>query len=161
MLGTLVLLGGFLYWLATTAEPTPPPVINENPDDEAGPAAMAVNVDSVNILGPTLQGQTVRIRDASVGQALSETAFMVDASQPFVAVMGPDMIAAGEPIPSGTFTLVGTLQERTDAILSAWLADGTVTPANEMIADFASQYVMITGIEYPGGGEAGAGGSGN
>jgi hypothetical protein len=160
MLGTLVLLGGFLYWLATNAEPTPPPVLEGDPDEQMGPAAVAVNVDSVNILGPTLQGQTVRIENASVGQALSETAFMVDASQPFVAVMNSDMIAAGEPMPSGTFTLVGTLQERTDSILAAWLEDGTVTPANEMIADFASQYVTITAIEYPEGG-ADAGETGN
>ncbi len=149
MLGTLVLLGGFLYWLATTAEPTPPPVIEEDPDEEVGPAAMAVNVDSVNILGASLQGQTVRVQNASVGQALGESSFMVQSAQPFVAVMNADMIAAAEPMPSGTFTLVGTLHARSDSILAVWLEDGTVTPANEMIADFADFYVMITSIEYP------------
>ena len=73
--------------------------------------------------------------------------------------MNADMIAAAEPMPSGTFTLVGTVHERTDAVLSAWVADGTVTPANEMIADFANQYVMITSIEGADG--AADGGQGN
>ena len=158
MLGTLVLLGGFLYWLATTAEPTPPPVLEEDPEEQTGPMATTVNVDSVNILGAGLQGQTVRVENASVGQALSETAFMVQSAQPFVAVMNADMIAAAEPMPSGNFTLVGTLFERTDSILAVWVEDGTVTPANEMIADFADQYVLITAIEYP---AASAGESGN
>jgi len=166
MLGTLVLLGGFFYYLATTAEPTPPPVLEERPEADTGPIATPLNVDSVSVLGAGLYGQTVRIEGASVGQALSELAFLVQSMTPFVAVMNDDMIAAGEALPSGTFTIVGTLNQRTDSVLAAWLESGTVTRANEMLADFASEYVVIDAIlpAEPAGegmGEAGAeGGTG-
>lgn len=158
MLGTLVLLGGFLYWLATNAEPTPPPVMEEDTEEQTGPVATMVDVDSVSIRGAGLYGQRIRVEDATVGQALSDRAFLVQSQQPFVAVMNADMVAAGEPLPSGSFTLVGTLHERTDSVLAQWLEDGTVASENEMFADFATEYVAIETIEYPEGasGDAGA-----
>jgi len=151
MLGTLVLLGGFLYYLATTAEPTPPPVLEEEPEEETGPVATALSADSVALNGPALYGQLVRIQDANVGQALGESSFIVNSMQPFVVVMGDDMMAAGEAIPTGTVTLIGTLMQRTDSVLAMWLESGVVTPANEMLADFASEYLVLQGTEAPAG----------
>jgi len=146
MLGTLVLLGGFFYYLATEAEPTPPPIVEERPEETLGPIATPLNVDSVSVNGASLYGQLVRVENASVGQALSETAFLVQSMTPFVAVMNDDMIAAGEAMPGGSFTLVGTLNQRTDSVLAGWLEDGTVTRSNEMLADFATEYLVIEEI---------------
>lgn len=159
MLGTLVLLGGFLYWLATTAEPTPPPVVEEEEPEETGPVATPLNVDSVSINGVGLYGQLVRIENVNFGQELGANAFLVNSMQPFVGVLGEDLVAAGEAMPSGTFTLVGTLMQRTDSVLAAWLESGTVTSANEMFADFASEYVVIDEIVPAGEGGAGESGS--
>lgn len=149
MLGTLVLLAGFFYYLATTAEPTPPPVMEEEAPEETGPIATALNVDSVSINGVGLYGQMVRIENVNYGQALGANSFLVNSMQPFVVVMNEDMIAAGEEMPTGTFTLIGTLMERTDSILAVWLEDGTVTRSNEILADFASEYLIIDTVEMP------------
>ncbi|MDT8369023.1 MAG: hypothetical protein RQ745_07430 [Longimicrobiales bacterium] len=158
MLGALVMLGGFLYWLATNAEPTPPPVVEEpSEEEEEELSAVTLNVDSLSLNGPPFYGQLVRIPNAAVGQELGENAFLVQSQQPFVAVLGPDLVAAGQGIPSGRFTLLGTLEGRTDSILEVWLEEGTVTPANELLADFATEYLVVRRIVPEAGGAGGEG----
>jgi hypothetical protein len=161
MLGTLVLLGGFLYWLATTAEPTPPPAVEEEAPEDTGPVATPLNGDSVSVNGPALYGRLVRIENVAFGQPLGETTFLINSMQPFVGVMGESLVAAGQPMPSGTFTMVGTLMERTDSVLAAWLESGAVTSANEIFAEFASEYVIVDAILPSGEDDAGEGSAGD
>lgn len=162
MLGTLVLLGGFLYWLATTAEPTPPPVMEEEPEEQVGPAATVAQLDTLERNAAAYEGQMIRVENVAVAQSLGSSAFFVQlpGGSPFMAVYAENLVAAGEPVPSGEVTLVGRVHEAQDSLLDTWIESGVVTEANRPLAEFASHYLEVASIMLGGqqsGGESGEG----
>jgi len=160
MLGTLVLLGGFLYWLATTAEPTPPPVMEEEPEEQVGPAATVAQLDTLERNANAYEGQMIRVEDVSVAQSLGTSSFFVQlpGGSPFMAVYAENLVAAGEPVPSGEVTLVGRVHEAQDSLLDVWIESGVVSEPNRPLAEFASHYLEVAAIFV--GGQQGGGDSG-
>jgi len=162
MLGTLVLLGGFLYWLATTAEPTPPPVMEEEPEEQVGPAATVAQLDTLERNAPRYEGQMIRVENVAVAQNLGTASFFVSlpGGSPFMAVYADNLVAAGEPVPTGEVTLTGRVHPAQDSLLDVWIESGVVSEANRPLAEFASHYLEVASIvigAQQGGGEGDSG----
>ncbi len=150
MIASFVLMGGFLYWLSATAEPTPPPVIEQGRDEQSrGPIANLVAIEDLARTPADYVAQMVRVENTDVAQPLGDITFFVNTRQPVLVRMHPDMVAAGEPIPSGYVTVVGRVREMNDSIVSDWVTSGSVTEANQMLVEFASHYILTEAL-FPG-----------
>lgn len=145
MLLSLVLLGGFLYWLNVTAEPTQPPVIEEDTEEEDGPAGTAVQPGVLAVSPQDYLGQTIRVEDVDVPQAVGSRAFFVSLTEqvPFLVRMDSTLLARGMQVPAGqTVTVVGTVHAMTDSIVSAWEADGSVSAGDRPLVEFATHFLL-------------------
>ncbi len=147
MIASFVLMGGFLYWLSATAEPTPPPAIDEDrQEQDRAPIANLVAIDDLARTPADYVAQMVRVENTDVAQALGDITFFVNTRQPVLVRMHPDMVAAGEPIPSGYVTVVGRVREMNDSIVSDWVGSGSVSAGNQMLVEFASHYILTEAI---------------
>lgn len=149
MIAAFALMGGFLYWLSATAEPTPPPVMEGDAAEvDEGPVANRVQPSALERAAADYVGQMVRVENVPFARGLGDVTFFVQLPQgsPFLVRMTPDMIAAGEPLPSGHITVVGRIRNMTDSIMNDWLDTGTVPEADRPLVDFATQYMALEAI---------------
>ncbi|MEJ2539845.1 MAG: hypothetical protein P8188_07735, partial [Gemmatimonadota bacterium] len=133
MLLTFLLIGGFMYWLYVTAEPTEPVVVEEVAEDEpAMDDSGAVEADPQDLKtgADAFTGSSVRLVGLTVSQMVGDEAFFVDLpandtlpAQPFLVRMTPDLSATGASVaPGDRVTVVGGLMEMSDSIVSDWVS---------------------------------------
>ncbi len=163
MLGAFVLMGVFLYWLSITAIPTAPPEIVEAEPEGEMIQAVAVDAQALQSGASGYVGLTVRLADVHVASAVGPKAFFVDLpGTPFLVRMGPELAAAGEPVPTGTVTVVGDVMEMNDSTISAWAEAGDISSNDRPVVEFATHYIQAVQIRPSGGGAAApTGGEGN
>jgi hypothetical protein len=161
MLVSFLLLGGFLYWLNITAEPTQGPVITEETDEPD--AADGTTVDGATLLAMPEQylGQRVRVQNVEVASPVGSQAFFVNLrpQSPFLVVMDSALVAQGTQLPTGTVTLAGTVHAMTDSIIDAWTEAGVVTPADRPVVEFAIHYLLAGRITPAAGAQGGSEGN--
>jgi hypothetical protein len=154
MLLSFLLLGGFLYWLNETAEPTQPPEVEEG--EEAGAALGGTSVDpgALAVSPEQYEGQTVRVEGVNVSAAVGSRAFFVDLTpqHPFLVRMDSALIARGMSMPTGRVSMTGTIHVMTDSIIDAWEADTSIRPADRPVVEFASHFLLAQQVRTAAGG---------
>ena len=147
MLLSFALMGGLLYWLAITAEPTEVVIVEEEPEDVfLGTVLDAAVLETPAITG--YEGLEVRVADVPYAQAVGSAQFFVSLPQgsPFLVRMSDQMIADSVAQPSGIVTITGMLYPMSDSVKAVWSESGSVTAADQPLVDFAAHYIEATEI---------------
>lgn len=178
MILSFAAMAGLLWWLNATAVGTEPVVMEEEPEaDSVEAAATLVTREQLGAQASTMIGQTVRLEAVTVASRVGSNAFMVELgtperSNPFLVVMDSALIAESRQIPQQTATVAGTIRERTDSILDAWIEAGTIPEAQRLVVEFSNHFLEATRVRDPnrasgegqgggeGGGDDGGGGDG-
>lgn len=146
----VVLLVGFMIWLAASSEPSEMVAIRElrDTDDMAaqpGDQAIPVTVQAFSANVDGYRGQNIRIENASVLSRMGTQAFWIalQGDIPFLVRMSPELVAQGRQVDGGQRVHVaGIVYERTDSILSVWEQEGVVTSAGQRAeAEYAQTFL--------------------
>jgi len=158
MIVSFLILGGFLYWLNITAQPTEVAIVEETTDE--GPGASAILALDDFLANPEGQLESVvEVTGARVASRLGTQAFWIGPDdRPYLVKMGPGVIEAGTDVLVESFVnITGTVFMMSDSVLSAW--DGMGVFSNEgdrIVAEFATSFLEAAAIESMGGGGAGS-----
>ncbi|MFO8175752.1 MAG: hypothetical protein R6T96_15825 [Longimicrobiales bacterium] len=149
MLLAFVLVGGFLYWLNLTAEPTEVEIVEETADE--GPSASAI-LDVEDFLGNP-EGQidaVVEVTNARVASRLGAQAFWIGPDDaPYLVKMSPEVVQEGIAVPvESTVNITGTVYMMSDSVLNAWDSLGVFgNPGDRIVAEFATSFLEALDIE--------------
>ena len=139
----LVLVAGFMAWLAMTAEPSNPGGAgDENGDTLAARAAEVPEIGLSDFADDPRQyeGSEIRLVGASVDSRLGEQAFWLKLpNQGLYLVRAPTL--AGSVQSGQTVTVAGDILPMTDSVVVAWTQDGAITADQEMEARYATSYI--------------------
>jgi len=158
MILAFVLVGGFLYWLNITAEPTEVAIEEAAPETAHGASAILAIEDF--LANP--EGQidaVVEVNGARIASRLGTQAFWIGPDDaPFLVKMGPGLVEAGtEILVESMVTVVGTVFMMSDSILASWDEQGVFANAGDrIVAEFATSFLEARVVETEGG-AAGAG----
>lgn len=158
MLLAFVLLGGFLYWLGITAEPTSIEIV-ETTTDEGGLSASAI-LDVEDFLANP-EGQidaVVEVTGARVASRLGSQAFWIGPDDaPYLVKMGPELVADSTQVSvESTVNIVGSVFMMSDSVLTAWDSLGVfANEGDRIVAEFATSFLEAYEIS----GAAGSGGT--
>jgi hypothetical protein len=160
MVLAFLFVGGFLYWLSITAEPTEVVIVEE--ETRTGSGASAI-LDVVDFLGDPGQyaGQVVEVNGGKVVSRLGSQAFWIEGpNAPFLIKMDSALVEAGTTvlIEQGV-TVVGTVHTLVDSMVVAWEAAGAITAMDRPVVEFSlgSPFLEASTVEIrpPGGGSGG------
>jgi hypothetical protein len=160
MLVSFIIVGGFLYWLSITAEPTEVEIVEE-PTDEGSGASAILSVDDF-LANP--EGQfdaVVEVTRARVASRLGAQAFWIGPDDsPYLVKMGPEVLEAGtQVLVESVVNIVGTVFPMSDSVLTSWDTLGVFTnPGDRIVAEFATSFLQARSVEnVSGGGGTGEG----
>lgn len=151
-------LGGFLYWLNITAEPTEVTIVEEQPDEVSG---AAISVDDFLANPEARVGEPIEVSGARVSSRLGTQAFWIGPDdRPYLVKMAPSLVAAGGSVlVEQIVSLRGTVHTMSDSVLNAWQEMGAFSnEGDRIVAEFATSFFEVEEIVAPGGGAEGAGG---
>jgi len=160
MIISFLIVGGFLYWLNITAEPTEVAIVEE--DVDAGSGASAI-LDMDDFLANP-EGQIdaiVEVTGARVASRLGTQAFGIGPDdRPYLVKMGPAVVEAGTQIlVESLVNITGTVFMMSDSVLSSWDSLGVFSnEGDRIVAEFATSFLEASSVEPMGGGGAGEGG---
>lgn len=146
MLLCFLVMGGFLYWISITAEPTE--VVIEEPDEDVMVNEVAFADFSAG--PPTYLGQELTLRGVMVSSPLGPHAFWTslgDVQQTAYLLHFSDLLVADSvSVTAGsTVDVSGTVMQMSDSILDAWEAAGSLPGAADRIqAEFAETFIEVT-----------------
>lgn len=159
MILTFVAIGGFMFWLSRTAEPTQVAVDEER--SSRAPAEGGGMLLGWNEFGANPQsyaGQLITLRPVQVASLLGQGAFWTQLPNetPFLIKLGDTLITDGLVVASGDVgELTGTVHVMSDSVLNAWQDAGVFTDDVQRIeAEFATSFLeaQIFAIQVPEGG---------
>ena len=149
MIGTFVVITGFLYWLSVTAEPTQVAIV-EGGRDVVVSEGTRVGWGQFSADPSAYTGQSITLPDVAVNSLLGAgQAFwsqMADANEtPFLFKLGDQLVADGMLVVSGDVgDASGMLFTMSDSTLDAWEAAGAFNdPVNRIEAEFATSFFEI------------------
>lgn len=159
MVLSFIILGGFLYWLNITAEPTEVAIVEEASDEGSGASAiLAVDDFLANPEGQL--DAVVEVTSARVASRLGQQAFWIGPDdRPYLVKMGPAVVEAGtQVLVESVVNIIGTVYMMSDSVLSSWDSLGVFSnEGDRIVAEFATSFLEATTIETVPGGGAGAG----
>jgi len=162
MVLSFIILGGFLYWLNITAEPTEVTIVEETPDEGSGASAiLAVDDFLANPEGQL--DAVVEVTGARVASRLGAQAFWIGPDdRPYLVKMGPAVVEAGTAVlVESTVNITGTVYMMSDSVLTSWDSLGVFgNPGDRIVAEFATTFLEAADLETISGGGAGAAGAG-
>lgn len=166
MILTFIVIGGFMYWLYVTAEPTQPAVVEmeEEPEVPETTSGVLVPVDSLKTSPEAYEGQLIRVQGVEVAQEMGSRTYYVDLPETeglpassFLVRLNDDLAAAGASAAMGTpLTMVGTLSVMNDSTASDWEESGSIGQVDRMLAEVATHYLLVEEIENTTGSGSGA-----
>ena len=161
MVLAFLFVGGFLYWLSVTAEPTEVVIVEEEVDESSGASAILDVIEFIDGAGQ-FAGQVVEVNGAQIVNRLGEQAFWIGtADRPFLVKMSPALLETGPSIlVEQVVTVVGEVHILTDSVLTAWDSLGTFpTETDRFLAEFSldSPFLEASSVEA----QAPAGGGGS
>lgn len=159
MILSFVAIGGFMFWLSRSAEPTQVAVVEEGgtQPSESG-AGMLVGWNEFGANPQSYEGQTITLRLVRVASLLGRGAFWTQLPNetPFLIKLGDTLIADGMVVASGDVgELTGTVHTMSDSVLNAWGEAGVFTDDVQKIeAEFATSFLEAEAfaIQVPEGG---------
>lgn len=142
MVISFVLIGGFMYWLSVTAEPTQVAIVEE--DDDAATGA-AVPWSTFGADPESHEGQTVTVSGVPVSSRLGTQAFWAELPNetPYLVKFGSQLVADSVTVSAGDRgDITGTVHMMSDSVLDAWEAAGAFSdPVNRIEAEFATSFL--------------------
>lgn len=164
-----LLIGGFLWWLSITAEPTSVAIVEEEESADDDPAVPTVELAAFSTDPRQYEGQQIRLRNVPVASMLGQQAFWFQLSNqtPYLVKVDSTLAAAGVDVRTRDRIerVVGTVHVMSDSVLDAWDAQGAFTNETQRIeAEFATSFLQATSLDIAprqgGGGSGGGSGSG-
>ena len=160
MIVAFLIVGGFLYWLNVTAEPTEVAIVEEAGDEGSGASAI---LDSQDFLASpeTHEGQTIEVTGARVASRLGTQAFWIGPDdRPYLVKMAPAVVEAGGSVMVEQLVILrGTVHSMSDSVLNAWDGLGVFgSPGDRIVAEFATSFLEVEEITGQAGGGGGQGG---
>lgn len=159
MILSFVLIGGFMFWLSRTAEPTSVAVMEDGDSDApTGAGGTLVGWSEFGVDPQSYAGQTITLRPVSVASLLGQGAFWTQLPNetPFLIKLGETLIAEGLVIaPGDAGELTGMVHTMSDSVLNAWQEAGVFTEEVQRIeAEFATSFLEADAftIQVPEGG---------
>ena len=157
-LGTMLMIlcfvgiGGFMYWLSVTAEPTEAVVVE--PEEEVLNAVPFEDFSADFSAGTaTYIGRELTLQGITVSSLLGPHAFwtnLVDAQRTAYLLHFSEMlIADSTSVTEGaTVDVTGMVTAMSDSILDAWQASGAFPQdMHRTLAEFSENFVEVTSIE--------------
>lgn len=152
MIVAFVLIGGFLYWLNISAEPTSV-AIDESPDTTQEDATIPTVALGTFSQDPTrYEGERVRLRDIDVASTLGSQAFWFQLSNenPYLVKIDSALVVMGTSVASGDVVrrLEGRVHAMSDSVLDAWEAEGAFTDeTNRLEAEYATSFIQASVVD--------------
>jgi len=159
MIVSFLIVGGFLYWLNITAEPTE--VAIEEDVESEGPRASAILALDDFLANP--EGQidaVVEVTGARIASRLGTQAFWIGPDdRPYLVKMGAELVEAGtEILVESTVNITGSVFMMSDSVLNSWDELGMfANEGDRIVAEFATSFIEAVAIRSLGGGAGGAG----
>jgi hypothetical protein len=153
MVLSFVLIGGFMYWLSVTAEPTKV-LMEEDAPIDAALADDAVTWAAFAADPTSFAGQTISVPGVPVASLLGIGAFwsQFPNETPYLVKLTPALLADSLSVATGDVgDLRGTVHMMTDSVLNAWQEAGVFTNDVQRIeAEFATSFLEAEGFEVRG-----------
>lgn len=167
MLATFLLLGGFMYWLYVTAEPTQPPEIDEGGEAVDTFVGTTVEAEALKTMADNYVDQLVRLQNVPVSNPMGSQAFFVDlpASEnlpatPFLVRMLPGLADSVQVGMGERATVIGRLLLVNDSVVTDWVENGGLNENDRLLVEFATHFIEAEQVETTGAaGGAGSAGS--
>ena len=141
----LVLVAGFMAWLAVTAEPSNPAADDGTASGDTL-ASRAEQVPAIALSGfaddpRQYEGSEIRLADVPVDSRLGERAFWLKLpNQGLYLVRGSGTVAASVQ-PGQRVTVAGSILPMGDSVVTAWIEEGSITADQEMEARYATSFM--------------------
>lgn len=164
MLATFLLLGGFMYWLYVTAEPTQPATMEEVDESGSGDDYMGTTVaaEELKTGADAYVGQVIRLLGLEVSSTMGSQAFFLDlpASEmlpatPFLVRMIPALADSVRVGLGEDATVIGTVMLMTDSIVADWVDSGGISENDRILVEFATHFIEADQVETSGPAESG------
>jgi len=115
----------------------------------AAGAAVGVEAEAVDVSLDALAsdparwvGRVVRVTDAPASTSAGRQAFyLYHPRTPVLVRLHESLVAAGQRIPTGSVTVVGSVRALDDEVLRGWLEAGAITSAQRPLVEFATHFV--------------------
>lgn len=168
MLLSLIMIAGFMTWLAMESKPTEV-TVQTNDEGTAGDAGVPViPLDTFSLHPEQYLGQQVRLRGVQAQSNLGKEAYWLDmpSKVPFLLKADSALVAGGFTMETGTrYDVQGRVLAMDDSVLSAWTTSGALQgEGDRMQAEFATTFIEASVVQpargqggVPGAGQAGSG----
>lgn len=169
MVVSFLAMGGLMYWLSKTAEPTQV----EIPEEEMESTTVVVAAADFGIDPMSHTVSDIRIPNLEVASRLGDFAFWVQVptQAPDGTMLNTPYLVKMDSTVAGTLdvrlragdrvTVEGVVFEMTDSVLADWTAAGAINEGNRIEAEFASSFLQASVVEVPRRSGGGAGGEQN
>lgn len=140
-------MGGFLYWLSITAEPTMI-VVEEVSDTELGNAIAFADFSAAT---DSYMGEEISLEDIEVTSLLGPHCFWTSLADGTPYLLHFTEVVLGDSVSlaqGSSATITGTVMAMSDSILEVWEAAGAF-PQGEperMQAEFAESFIEVSSI---------------
>jgi hypothetical protein len=148
MIASFVLMGGFLWWLSSRSEPTPPLEIVEDTTEFEGTAGAGVEPGALAMTPDEYVGQVVELSDVEATSPVGAEAFFVNLTpqRPFLVRLDSALVARGMAPPNGQVAVTGTVHVMTDSIVSDWVTSGVVSEGDRPVVEFATHFILAENV---------------
>jgi hypothetical protein len=165
MVLALVVVGGFLTWLAVASEPTTVLVLEDNdmngdPDELGNGAITVVDRDTLAVNMSRYAGQQLQVRGVAATGRLGPGLFWGELGDqerqvPILVRMEPAAAEAIQIQQGVAYSIVGVLDRVSDALVNTWAEQGEFAGEGEQLqATFADYYIAATVVRPTRGGRA-------
>ena len=148
MILCFVVIGGFMYWLSITAEPTE--VVVVEPEEAV---LNAVPFEDFSAGTATYIGQAITLQGITVTTLLGQHAFWTELldgqNTAYLLHFSEMLVADSTSVTVGTTVdVTGMVTAMSDSILDAWQAAGAFPQeVHRSMAQFSENFVQVTSIE--------------
>ncbi len=142
-------IGGFLYWLSVTAEPTEV-VVEEEVAEELGADMVAFADFSAGT--DAYLGREITLQRIAVASLLGPhcvwTLLENDQQDPYLLHFAESALADSvEMVGGGLLSVTGTVMAMSDSVLDAWEAAGAFPRESDRVqAEFAEDFIEVTSV---------------
>lgn len=150
----VVVVALFVAWLSRTAEPSVTPLLVSGDTTEApGGGGTVVTAADFEPNVDSYRGQAIELQDVPVVQHMGSSIVWIElpSGSPFLVKVSDEVAANGLPSPQSRINVVGTVREKTDAVLQQWQDAGVLQGTGQRTqAEFGSSYIEATAIRPAG-----------
>jgi hypothetical protein len=138
----LLVMVGFLAWLAMTSEPSVPVVIQEDPVPEALAGGTVVSPADFEASMAQYMGQEIQLNGVVVASKMTPQLLWIELPGGTAFPVKTDSLTS-LPIPENArVTVVGRVYAKTDSVLNAWQQAGALRTAGDRAqAEFGTSFI--------------------